>query len=399
MSEEKVGRSQLRAFLLGNFQGLGIEKEEIEERLMFDEDYFQLLLTQEVDLIQDYVDNELTPDEKDKFEKHFLIPTERRRRVKLELLLKKHINDEEIPEIPEEIPVQKKSIDFRSFIFPIPVFIGIFIVIMVPIFLWIFVFQNSNAGQKALASLNKAYATERPFESRITGLDYAPYNKTRDQDKIKKSVVEEDRAERISLDEVAENPTAQNQHLLARVYLAEREFDKALPLLEEAQKKEPQDPEILSDIGVVYLEKSSIVSKGDEKLTMVANAVGNFDKALGINPGLLSARFNKAIALETYLPNRAQKAWEEYLEIDQTSGWADEARAHLEDLNQQKSQDTSSIDLETAFFEAYRTQNDEKAFQIVSQNRELIDGKYLPQKLAMSLVSKKKMTEIPRSNS
>lgn len=398
MSQETEWQVKLRSYLLGGFEGKEIEKEEIEERLVCDEGYFQLLLSQEEELIEKYVNEELSADEREGFEKYFLIPVERRQKVKLELLLRNHINDEIIPEVPEEHSIQDKLKGFIRLLFSVRAVAAILLIAGAAFLFWNFFIRNSDAGQKALVSLNKAYSAERPFESRISALDYAPYNKTRDQNKIKVSIVDENRAERISLDEVSENPTAENQHLLGRVYLAKREFEKALQLLEEAQKKAPQDPEILSDIGAVYLEKSKIAPKGDEKLVMVANAIENFDKALAIKPDLLPARFNKAVATEVYLTNRAKEAWEEYLKFDQTSGWANEARDHLEALSLQKSQDISSGDLEQAFLAAYEEQNDVKAFQILSQNRELINGKYLPQKLAMTLVNKKKMKEINRSS-
>jgi hypothetical protein len=393
---------ELRAYLLGKCKE-ETEKEKIEERLMLDEDYFQQLLLQEDELIEDYIDDELSADERKRFESHFLIPVERREKVKVARLLKSYPgeNAEPIVEPAGENTARKKWSEFwRNFLSPLPVAVLILAVFGVFLIWWFSTSSDSNSSNNALISLNKAYASERPLESRISKFDYAPFNKTRGQEKSEINSVEQNRAERISLDEAAENSTAENQHLLARVYLAKKEFDKALPLLEEAQKKSSQNAEILSDTGVAYLEKSKAVTKDEEKLTLVAKALELFDNALAIDGNLLPARFNKAVATEVYLPNRAKDAWQEYLKFDQTSKWADEARAHLEALNKQAARNiTTAGELEDAFLKAFEEQNDEEAFQIVSQNRELINEKYLPQRFAMRIVSKKKTSEIKKSSS
>jgi tetratricopeptide (TPR) repeat protein len=384
--------SELRTYLLGLCEEES-EKEKIEERLILDADYFQQLLLEEEKLIEDYVDDELEADKRAVFENHFLIPEERRERVKLLRLLKNNLaRADDVSEISEAEPPKKKWSGFKSFFLsPLPAAAIVVLAILAISFFW-WNYSDSNVRQKALVSLNKAYVSERPVESRISGFDYAPFDKTRaPDDETKINRLDRNRAERMMLDEVSENPTPENQHLLALIYFAKKEFDQALQLLEEARKKSPQDATILSDLGVVYLEKSRVASKDEEKLAGVADALQNFERALAINPNLPSARFNKAVATEIYLPNRAKEAWKEYLDLDQTSEWATEAREHLERLNKSETQNISTAeDLETAFLEAYRAKNDERAFQIVSQNRELINGKYLPQRLAGAFVEKKK---------
>lgn len=393
-SKENDERLKLRAYLLGVCVDLA-EQEEIEEKLLLNADFFQELLLQEDELIEDYVYDELRASERKSFENHFLIPVERRKKVRIEYLIKNNIGREDLENTKENWFQKKLEIFRRFFLSPIPIGFSILLILGTSFFLWNSYRNNSDEQQKALISLNKAYQTERPFEARISEFEYAPYDKFRNQDEPKVDWINQNLAERISLDEVSAAPTAENQHLLARVYLAKREFKKALELLEESQKKSPENPEIISDIGTTYLEQSKTVSKDDEKLALVADAVENFDKALAINPKLLSARFNKAIATEIYLPNRAKQAWQEYLDLDQTSDWAKEAKNHLENLNKQETRIISTAEeLESAFAEVFNEKNDEKAFQIVSQNRELINGKYLPQKFAMGIVDKKKTKEI-----
>ena len=49
------------------------------------------------------------------------------------------------------------------------------------------------------------------------------------------------------------------------------------------------------------------------------------------------AYFNRALALERlHLGDSARRAWDDYLKRDSTSGWADEARHHVEELPRER---------------------------------------------------------------
>ncbi|HSK74608.1 MAG TPA: CHAT domain-containing tetratricopeptide repeat protein, partial [Pyrinomonadaceae bacterium] len=85
-------------------------------------------------------------------------------------------------------------------------------------------------------------------------------------------------------------------------------------------------------------------------------------------------------------PEQAKQAWREYLELDSSSKWAEEARQHLQALESKKTEDRSAAELEHDFLVAVREKNEEKAWQLLSRNRELIREKYLPQRLAMSFL-------------
>lgn len=56
-------------------------------------------------------------------------------------------------------------------------------------------------------------------------------------------------------------------------------------------------------------------------------------RALALSPRSEEALFNRALALEVlHLPSRAAKAWQDYLEVDSRSPWAEEARSSLDRL-------------------------------------------------------------------
>jgi tetratricopeptide (TPR) repeat protein len=396
---EELEVIQLKTYLLGKSKHEG-ETEELETKLIVDDEFFEKLTYAEDELIEDYVDGELDADDIKYFENHFLLPVERREKLKITRLVRRHALESEI-DLPVKSGWKLRFERFTSyFSAPIPIAVSILIACSLIFFWWNSSTSDSNKIQNALISLNKAYSAERPSEYRITGLDYAPFDKTRSQSKSKVNTVEKDRAERVALDLAAENPTAENQHLLARLYLIDKEFDKALEQLEEALKKFPRNADILNEIGTVYLEKRNLSQKEEEKIALMDKALSKFNEALAINPNLATAKFNKAVATEIYLPNRAKQVWEEYLQIDQTSAWADEAKKRIAELNKQTSENSvSAKELEIAFRRAFNEKNDEKALQLVSQNRELIAEMYLPQKFAMEIGSKKKTPELTLSNS
>lgn len=85
--------AEIRRYLLGNIQVEG-ERRKIEKRLMLDDDYFEEILIQEDELIQDYVDDQLSTGERRRFEKHFLISEERRDKIKFARALRRYINEQ-----------------------------------------------------------------------------------------------------------------------------------------------------------------------------------------------------------------------------------------------------------------------------------------------------------------
>lgn len=96
MSEEAHENAKIRKYLLGNIQ-VEEERQKIEERLMLDDDYFEEVLIEEEELIQDYVDDHLTADERQRFEKHFLISEERRQKINFARALRRYINEHQSP--------------------------------------------------------------------------------------------------------------------------------------------------------------------------------------------------------------------------------------------------------------------------------------------------------------
>ncbi len=386
MVENSALKTEHRNYLLG------ITKTEqdltlIEEKLMTSEEYFQELLIEEEELTQDYADGHLDSYERECFEKFFLNSAERREKVKFAESLSKFISEQKKPQEKTQTTFQNETYSFWERLWAKPLWTavgGLAVVAIVSLLVWNFAFRPA-ANSEIIASLNKAYQKERPFESRITSFDYAPANNQRGNDKAKYDSVSFDLAKAKALQGVSDNPNTSNLHSLGKVYLAEKELDKAIEQLEKAQRLASNNGEITSDLGVAWLEKSKTVLKnGDGKtIDYLAKALENFEKALEIRPDLLEARFNKAVCLEQQkLPIEAIEAWQQYLNADSNSKWAEEARQRLKILELSKPSSKTGEEILQEFLAAYQNRNDLLAWKIMSQNREMLTGKLITQQLA-----------------
>ena len=113
------------------------------------------------------------------------------------------------------------------------------------------------------------------------------------------------------------------------VFLQQRpdRLESALSLLESAVEEAPRDASLWSDLAAGYLAST----RPEPPNSCLALAAAG--RAVQEDPMLREARFNLALALENCsLFRQARRAWEEYLHLDPTSGWAKEARKHLRSL-------------------------------------------------------------------
>ena len=372
-------QEKIKDYVLGEIGDA--DRSAIEERIMTDDGFFQKLAMVEENLIQDYIDGNLEPAERANFEKCFLVSAENRQKVKFARALRKYVNENAHSPEPN-----RKSAFFESLkaflSSPVPAALMALIVLgLVGFFIWKSFFVSTDS--EVLAALNKAYRAERPVESRITDLDYAPTKNTRganDTDKTDK--IERDLAKTLALKAVSENPTAENLHTLGRVYLAEKNFDEAIEQFENAVKLTPNTAKLHNDLGVALLEKG--------KLENLAKANEEFSKAIVLNKNLLDAYFNQALCIQALnLPNQAKEAWQKYLDLDSTSPWAEEARKNLETLESTKPISKTKEEILQEFLEAKQAGDREKAWHTLSRNREMITGKLIPQQLVFLFIDAK----------
>lgn len=379
MSEEVKIEVELRKYLLGILDAA--QTEEIEKNLVSDEKYFQEIQIVEAEIIQDFVDKKLNQEEKKAFEENFIITKERREQINFARALRKLVDEKPKPQI-EKNPSFFDSLK-SFFLSPIPAFCGVLAIVGISVFVW----WNYSNKSEVLVALNRSQKNERPTDARISDFDYAPKtegtrgnNSTENLDLVF--------AKSRATEAVLKNPTAENYHELGRVYLAEKNFDESVKQFEKAVKLNPNIAKLNSDLGVALMEKGK--QKEEGSLELYAKANESISKAIEQDKNLKEAYFNLALAIELLnLPNQAQEAWENYLKLDSTSKWADEARERLKKLEENKPISKTKEEVLQDFFEAKKANDTEKAWQTLSRNREMITGKLIPQQLAFLFVDAK----------
>jgi len=116
---------------------------------------------------------------------------------------------------------------------------------------------------------------------------------------------------------------------LGITYLVSGDAAAAVKALESASAQEPKNARLLSDLSAACLVRAA---QADEPAD-IPKALEAAERAIALEDAPPEAYFNRALALEgLHLVDAARKAWEDYLQRDSTSGWADEARQHIEAL-------------------------------------------------------------------
>ncbi|HKS40268.1 MAG TPA: tetratricopeptide repeat protein, partial [Blastocatellia bacterium] len=271
-SDEKI----IRNHLLGN-----LTEEELsraEQRLLADDDYFEMLTVIEEELIDDYVSGDLTGEDRKQFEAYFLSTPARREKLRFAQTLNEYASrtDPPVP-IPTPIPrpVWWKQM-FSSPYFGLAAAAAAVILIGVGFATWPW-FSPGPEASRGMAALKEAYRDQRPVESRITGFDHAPPPLvTRGAEQEKFDYVARDSAERIIFDAVREHPNAKSYHDLGRLYLAKHDFDKAIEQFDKALTSDDKNAQLHNDYAVALIEKGKAVHSkddGDNSLEYFARAL------------------------------------------------------------------------------------------------------------------------------
>ena len=121
---------------------------------------------------------------------------------------------------------------------------------------------------------------------------------------------------------VAKDP----KNLQAWVSLGNDYFDtsqpqKAIDAYSKALELNPNNPDILTDQGVMY-----------KRVGWFDKALANFDKAQQVDPNHLQSLYNIGVVYMEDLkqPDKALKVWGKYLEMDSTSPTAQQIKAVME---------------------------------------------------------------------
>jgi tetratricopeptide (TPR) repeat protein len=184
----------------------------------------------------------------------------------------------------------------------------------------------------AMQQLIAAVSSERPIEPRVSGgFKYAQVRAPlRAGDGLTRGVTPELKQAAGEIDQqLSAERTLETVRAAGVAALLMEDVDRATELLQEAFGLAPNDAGLLNDLSAAYLVRAS---RGNSRIDL-RQALAMADGAIKIDPRLVEAWFNRALALESQgVVEDARAAWQEYLDMDKnddTSGWAGEARQHL----------------------------------------------------------------------
>jgi tetratricopeptide (TPR) repeat protein len=333
MKLSQEDNSTLRRFLMGALD----EEEEraVGERMLTDDEYLDRASELETELVEDYLDGNLSADERHRFETHFLVSPSHKRKLGIAQALRGYANAQAVT--PDSALKRYWKVAAIAAL--------LILASMAGLKSYRRLIYDSEV-RKAEGILNNLYKDERPVESRITALGWAPLanprglvkNPTgdedlRDKDEQRERDVQMERAQ-VALDlALKETPGPAAEHAVGILNLTEKNFGEAVKHLTAATIGDPRNGAYHSDLGAALFEagkyeRAAGRRQGEEE---IARAVQEFDRALSLNPNFKPALFNQALCLEAQHEwSKAGDAWRQYLATDPDSPWTVEARVHLD---------------------------------------------------------------------
>jgi tetratricopeptide (TPR) repeat protein len=191
------------------------------------------------------------------------------------------------------------------------------------------------AERPELVDLVAAVGERRPVEARLTGgFRFGPIEApTRGADPGADTRVVA-AASRLA-DKARETPSARLLGALGTAYVVTRDYDNAVKQFDRAIDLAPDDPLLRSDRSAALLARGDAAL--DDGAIDFARALDDATRALARNNALAEALFNKAIALQRMqLEDQELQTWRDYLALDASSAWANEARERIAALEASK---------------------------------------------------------------
>ncbi len=311
-------------------------------------------------LVDQYLENELSPRDRKKAEHYFFNTEQRREKLKFAAALKRR---------KAELLRKKKRRETGGH------YLRAAAIALVAIGAGAFILKTYLARPslaEGLNALQRAYRDGRPVESRISGFSYAPAPNARGETANVDSTQRSLAATIILgiLDKQRENAGADVYEAAGKYYLSQRRFDEAVKHFERALELDQKNSRVHSDLGAALLERgethSSELEYG-EKNQDFGNSLIHLNKALELDSTNLEALFNRALLYKQMdLLPQSEKDWRQYIERDPNSQWADEARTQLTRIEQQRAQ--TPLDPFKDFFDAYKRGDQGGAWEIVRRN-------------------------------
>jgi CHAT domain-containing protein len=184
------------------------------------------------------------------------------------------------------------------------------------------------ANADTFRDLVAAAGARRTTQGRLTGFAYGPLQAAvraaADNSADLPLIAAAGRAQQAA----HEHPTTSNLHAYGVALLLLGKYDGAIANLQAAVEQQPRDAAMLNDLAVAFAERASRANWAADHPRALEYA--ERARQAGSPP---ESVFNVAITLERFgLRDRAIERWQEYLRHDNASGWADEARTRLAEL-------------------------------------------------------------------
>jgi CHAT domain-containing protein len=242
--------------------------------------------------------------------------------------------------------------------------------------------RSNRRVRPELAELVAALGPQRLFEPRLTGgFEFGPMAP---RYRSAKPLAESDSWEVLAAaakirkkDEQKSTPATLDALGAANLLLGK--YDDAVSKLEEATLEEPKNARYLTDLSAAYLVRAKEKGRADD----YPKALESAEKAAELDPSILEAWFNGALALdELHLKGEAIKAWSRYLNRDSTSPWAREAMQHRDALVAQPNHSNLWIREKPLLLAAAKSADPRTTEGIVrsysQETRELMEREILP---------------------
>ncbi|HEY0171081.1 MAG TPA: hypothetical protein VGB98_08655, partial [Pyrinomonadaceae bacterium] len=394
MSTPQGDQDRIRLYLLGELAGA--EEEAFELRLLTDAEFAEELEVVEEELVDQYAAGDLAQPERARLERRFFDSPERRRKLRVALALRRHAPEREAREKKDNVTPLNAGRRRARFV-PPPIYLKVAAALLFAAGLGAAVWwmrAGNTEVERGMVALNEAFKGRRTIEPRVTAVGHVPLVVTRGRDGDNVDSLARRRAELMLLDAVDSDPGAQSRHALGRFYLLDAQFGKAVEQLEAALRDSPNNAQAHSDLGAALLElgrqqeqagKQEQAGEQGKALEDYGRALEHVNRAAELDATLLEPLFNRALVLEYQrVPEQAKEAWRLYLARDPQSSWAVEARRRLAALSERTAAPMSPARLVEDFLAAEREGDDERAWRLLSRNKDMIAGRFIPQQLAIN---------------
>ncbi len=340
-------------------------------RLTSDEDYFVEMEIVENELIDEYVHDALTGEQRAQMEKRFLRAPERQQKLAFAAALKEEsMAAREAREGGKTLPFAPRPRRFSNS-FHLKIAAAVVVAVGAGLTVW-WLAAGRSAVPRAMLALNAAHKDQRLVEARISELGYAPTRQLRGGSPPAVDYASRNLAERLLLEAISERPDAASHHALGRLYLAEGKLDEAQDQFGKAQAAGGGGAPLDSDLAALLLERGKAEQSRDsgKAAEYFGQSLEHLERALKADASLPEALFNRALVYQHMGLPQARDAWRAYLERDSTSPWADEARRNLKSLEEQSGKTSRQGEqLHEAFAKAYQRGEADAAWAAVSRGR------------------------------